>query len=290
MSEFERAKPILVQTMAARGFSPRTQRTYVDALRHFDRFVPDRPLEEVNPQHLIEYQRHLASRGASFSAFNIETCALRFFYRECLGKTQWDYTRIRFQKKPRRLPEVLSEQEALALVQAAPNSKYRAVLMTAYGCGLRLGELQALRPPHIDAGRMVLRVEQSKGRKDRYVMLPERLLPELRAYWKQYRPQVYLFEGKHPGRPVSQRSVSQALAFARKQAGISKHVTMHSLRHAFGTHLLEAGVNVRVIQALLGHRSLVTTQIYVHLARTYLVETKSPLDRTLVKKEDGPET
>ena len=290
MSEFERAKPVFVQSMAARGFSPRTQRTYVDALRHFDRFVPDLPLEQVSPQQLIEYQRHLASRGASFSAFNIETCALRFFYRECLGKTEWDYTRIRFQKKPRRLPEVLSEEEALALIQAAPNPKYRAVFMTGYGCGLRLSELQGLRPAHIDAGRMVLRVEQGKGRKDRYVMLPERLLPELRTYWRQYRPQMYLFEGKYPGRPVSQRSVSEALAFARKQAGISKHVTMHSLRHAFGTHLLEAGVNVRVIQALLGHRSLVTTQIYVHLARTYLVQTKSPLDRPVNRKEDDSET
>ena len=162
--------------------------------------------------------------------------------------------------------------------------------MTGYGCGLRLSELQALRPTHIDAERMVLRVEQGKGRKDRYVMLPQRLLPELRAHWRRYRPQTYLFEGMRPGRPVSQRSVSEALAFARKQAGISKHVTMHSLRHAFGTHLLEAGVNVRVIQALLGHRSLVTTQIYMHLARTYLVQTKSPLDRPVDKKEDDSET
>jgi len=290
MSDFEHAKAVLVQTMAARGFSPRTQRTYVDALRHFDRFVSDLPLEQASPQELIEYQRHLASRGVSFSAFNIETCALRFFYRDGLGRTQWDYTRIPFQKKPRRLPEVLSEQEALALIEAAPTPKYRAVFMTGYGCGLRLSEIQMLRPAHIDAGRMVLRVEQGKGRKDRYVMLPERLLPELRACWKRYRPQNYLFEGKHPGRPVSQRSVSQALAFARRQAGISKRVTMHSLRHAFGTHLLEAGVNVRVIQALLGHRSLATTQIYVHLARTYLVQTKSPLDRPTDKKEDRSET
>jgi integrase/recombinase XerD len=287
MSAFDRVRPILDETLAARGYALKTRKAYRWAVQQFDRFVGAEPLDEVGIERLAEYQRHLAVRDVSYSAFRVATCALRFFYRECLRRTSWDYTRIPFQRKPARLPEIVSAVQAQELFDAAPAVLYRAIFMTAYGCGLRLAEIQALRPSHIDSRRMVVHVEQGKGKRDRYVMLPERLLPELRACWRQYRPKHFLFEGKNAGRPVSQRSIARALHLARQKAGITKNVTIHSLRHAFGTHLLEAGVNLCVIQALLGHRSISTTQVYVHLARTSLVETKSPLDRVVRKEEVG---
>jgi site-specific recombinase XerD len=149
--------------------------------------------------------------------------------------------------------------------------------MTGYGCGLRVSETLALKPEHIDSKRMVVRVDQGKGRKDRYVMLPERLLTALREYWRACRPRVWMFEGE-PGQQLSRATVHHVFRAACQKVGITKRVSFHSLRHAFATHLLENGVNVRVIQMLLGHRSLGTTQIYTHVARTFLDQTKSPLD------------
>jgi site-specific recombinase XerD len=279
---------VFEQTLAARGRTAKTRQSYVGALRRFDRFVGEIPLDKVTPEHLVAYQRHLAAQEVSWSTFNINTCALRFFYRDHLRYRDWDYTCIPFQKRGRKLPEVLASEEVPALFEAAPNAKYRAVFMTGYGCGLRLGEILALRPSDIDSLRMVIRVEQGKGRKDRYVMLPQRLLEQLRACWRTYRPQKFLFEGDVPGEPLSRSAVQKAFKRARRTAGIHKRVSVRSLRHAFATHMLEDGANIRVIQALLGHRSLVTTQVYTHLAKTYLTDTKSPLDR--IGKEGRPET
>jgi len=277
---------VFEQTLAARGRTAKTRQCYLGALRRFDRFVGEIPLDKVVPEHLVAYQRHLAAQEVSWSTFNINTCALRFFYRDHLGYRDWDYTCIPFQKRGRKLPEVLASEEVPALFEAAPNGKYRAVFMTGYGCGLRLGEILALRPSDIDSKRMVIRVEQGKGRKDRYVMLPQRLLEQLRACWRTYRPQEFLFEGEVPGKPLSRSAVQKAFKRARRTAGIHKRVSVRSLRHAFATHMLEDGANIRVIQALLGHRSLVTTQLYTHLAKTYLTDTQSPLDR--IGKEDKP--
>ena len=288
MCDFQRHAPVFEQTLAARGRTAKTRQSYLGALRRFDRFVGEIPLEKVTPEHLVAYQRHLAAQEVSWSTFNINTCALRFFYRDHLGYRDWDYTCIPFQKRGRKLPEVLASEEVPALFEAAPNGKYRAVFMTGYGCGLRLGEILALRPSDIDSKRMVIRVEQGKGRKDRYVMLPQRLLEQLRACWRTYRPQEFLFEGEVPGKPLSRSAVQKAFKRARRTAGIHKRVSVRSLRHAFATHMLEDGANIRVIQALLGHRSLVTTQLYTHLAKTYLTDTQSPLDR--IGKEGRPET
>ena len=287
MADFSRLAPLFEQTLAARGYTRQTRESYLGALRRFDDYVGDVPLDQIGEGRLVDHQRHLASRGLSWSSFNITTCALRFFYRDYLGHHDWDYTRIPFQKRGRRLPQVLTPEEVTALLDAAPGGKYRAFFMTAYGCGLRPSEILALRPAHIDATRMVIRVEQGKGRKDRDVMLPERLLEELRACWRTYRPKEFLFEGRVAGRPLSPHSVRQAFTWARLRAGIRKPVTIRSLRHAFATHLLENGTNVRIIQVLLGHRSLTTTQVYTHLAKTYLNDTQSPLDR--LGKEDKAE-
>jgi site-specific recombinase XerD len=287
MSDFSRFALLFEQTLAARGHTRWTRESYLGALRRFDDFIGDVPLDQISEGRLLDYQRHLASRGLSWSSFNISTCALRFFYRDYLGRRDWDYTRIPFQKRGRKLPNVLAAEEVTSILEAAPNAKYRAFFMTAYGCGLRPSEVLALRPVHIDSTRMVIRVEQGKGRKDRDVMLPARLLEELRVCWRTYRPKEFLFEGRVRGRPLAQHSVRQAFTWARLRAGIHKRVTIGSLRHAFATHLLENGTNIRVIQVLLGHRSLATTQVYTHLAKTYLNDTQSPLDR--LGKEDKAE-
>jgi len=279
MCDFSRHAPEFDETLAARGRTAKTRKLYLGALRRFDRFVGEIPLDKVMPQSLAAYQRHLAAQEVSWSTFNINTCALRFFYRDHLGHSDWDYSCIPFQKRGRKLPEVLAAEELSALFEAAPNVKYRAVFMTGYGSGLRLGEILALRPSDIDSKRMVIRVEQGKGRKDRYVMLPQRSLEALRVCWRTYRPKLFLFEGDVPGEPLSKSAVQKAFKRARLSAGILKRVSVRSLRHAFATHMLEDGISILVIQALLGHRSLGTTQVYTHLSKTYLTDTPSPLDR-----------
>jgi integrase/recombinase XerD len=290
MCDFARHAPLFDQTLATRGRALRTRKSYLEALNRFDRFVGDVPLDEVSTEQLVEYQRHLAARGVSWSLFNGETCALRFFYRDHLGHRDWDYTRIPFQKRGRTLPVVLSPEEVESLFQACTNLKHRVVMMTGYGGGLRLSETLALRPEHIDSKRMRIRIEQGKGRQDRYVMLPEELLITLREYWRKYRPAVWLFEGRKTGSPLTTSAVQRVFKRTRLKAGIRKGVSFHSLRHCFATHLLEDGTNVRVIQALLGHRSLTTTQVYTHVARTYLQDTKSPLDRLGQKEKKATST
>jgi site-specific recombinase XerD len=287
MADYERHATQFDLTLAARGRTPITREIYLGVLRRFDRFIGDVPLDRVVPGQIAEYQRRLAAAELSWSRFNINTCALRAFYRDYLGHREWDYTRIPYQKCGRKLPQVLSAEEVVALFEAAPSPRYRAIFMTAYGCGLRVSEVLALRPVHIDSARMVIRVEQGKGRKDRDVMLPQDLLEELRATWRRYRPKTFLFEGTIPGKRLTRTAVRRACRKARLKAGLHRCVSVRTLRHAFATHLLEKGANIRVIQLLLGHRGLATTQVYTHVAKTYLNDTKSPLEHLL--KGDKPE-
>ncbi len=284
----ERLVELFKGTLAARGRSPNTIKAYVGCLRRFAGFVA-KPVEQVAIGDFQAYQRHLADRKIDFSTFNQAFCALRFFYRDCLEK-DWDFKKAPLQKAARKLPEILSPEEVTALFEACSNLKHKMVLMTAYGCGLRLAEILALRPEHIDSQRMVIRVEQGKGRKDRYVMLPSDLLGRLREYWRAYRPVKWLFEGQEKGRPLSDKTVQTIFHEVKEKARITKAVSFHSLRHAFATHLLEDGTNVRIIQALLGHRSLTSTQIYTHVARTYLNDTMSPLDRLGQKGKEKKKT
>lgn len=284
MQSFEKQ---FTDTLAIRGLSPRTQVVYVPMLRDFARFV-GKPLDTVVPEDLRAYQRHLAvERQVGFSHFNQSACALRLFFRECLGRADWPFERIAFQKKRRILPEILSQEEVARIFHACSNLKHKAVLMTAYSGGLRLGETLALLPSDIDSGRMVIRVEQGKGRKDRYVMLSQVLLQTLREYWRNFRPLSWLFYGQTKQKPLAPSTAEKIFKIAARKATITKNVSFHSLRHAFATHLLEDGTNVRIIQALLGHRSLTTTQIYTHVARTYVNDTKSPLDRIEKKHPTG---
>jgi integrase/recombinase XerD len=277
---------LLSETLAAYGRAPRTQETYGWALAIFARFIK-KPVEDVTPEDIREFQRYLIKeRKVGFSAFNQSTCALRFFYKECLGKTDWAFERMPYQGKRRSLPEILAIEEVTRLFDACCNLKHRALLMTAYGGGLRLTETLNLLPSDIDSKRMVIRIDQGKGRKDRYVMLPTVLLQALREYWKEYRPVRYLFEGKTKGQPLCSSTAEKVFKHAALKAGITKHVYFYSLRHAFATHLLEDGTNIRVIQALLGHRSLATTQVYTHVARTFVNETKSPLEKIKEPKSE----
>jgi site-specific recombinase XerD len=191
-----------------------------------------------------------------------------------------------YQRKRRVLPEILSPQEVSAIFDTCGNLKHKTLLMTSYSGGLRLGETLGLIPSDIDSSRMMIRVEQGKGRKDRYVMLSPTLLCQLRIYWKAFRPVRWLFEGQKPAHPLAPSTAEKVFTAAAGRAGIRKGVSFHSLRHAFATHLLEGGTNIRVIQALLGHQCLTTTQVYTHVAKTYINLTASPLDRLKQRKQE----
>lgn len=263
--------------MAIRGFSPHTRRAYLRAMRDLVRHFM-RPPDRLTPEDLRRYLIHLTrGREVSPGTFNQIVAGLRFFYRVTLGK-KWDPDRIPYQKKPCALPEILSARKVRALLSALPNLKHRAVLMTLYSAGLRAGEVVRLRVTDIDSERNTLRIAQGKGRKDRYVMLSPRLLEVLREYWKQDRPAEWLFPGRPTTKPLDRASVHRILKRAQRFAGIPGRIHTHLLRHTFATHLLEHGVYVGVIQQLLGHARLGTTQRYAHVSARMLQETPSPLD------------
>jgi len=260
-----------------RGFSRSTQQCYLARMKAMVRFFM-RPPDELTLEDIHSYQLHLTrDRKVCWSSFNQSVCAIRFFYGVTLNK-DWDIQRIPYQKTGRKLPVILSGEEVLKLFQVVTNLKHRSILMTAYAGGLRVSEVTHLRVSDVDGQRMMLRVEQGKGRQDRYVMLSHKLLTVLREYWKTYKTRHWLFTGQNPERPLTRASVHKFFHKARRKAGITKRISVHGLRHSFATHLLENGVNIRKIQLLLGHRSLRSTQIYTHVARDYLEDTPSPLD------------
>ena len=264
--------------LRANGCSDRTIDNYLYALKGFTRFLGERPLSETTADDIIAYQVDVAARGLSDSSVRVATYALRGFFQKVLERSDWNYARLPRPRRPQRLPEVLSAEEVESILEAAPSLKYKAAFMLAYGSGLRTDEVVHLEPQHIDSKRLPIRVERGKGNKDRQVLLPKSLIEELRRCWKTYRPQRYLIEGKVPGQPIAATSIQRAFRAACRKAGVLKHVTPRSLRHAFATHLVEAGTRLQAVQALLGHQSLNTTTVYAHLAKTWLAEVKSPLD------------
>lgn len=272
--------------LRARGNSDRTIDNYLYSLRGFAQFLGDRGLASASADDIVAYQIDIAASGRSDSCVRVATYALRGFLEHVLERTDAKLARLPRPREPKRLPEVLSAREVAALLDAAPSPKYRAAFMLCYGAGLRTDEVVHLLPRHIDSQRMLIRIEQGKGRKDRTVMLSKDLLEELRSCWKRYAPKCYLLEGKRPGQPIDATSIQRAFQVARKTAGVSKRVTPRSLRHAFATHLVERGTNLRKVQALLGHQSLNTTAVYTHLAKSWLDKVTSPLDS--LNKEDPP--
>jgi site-specific recombinase XerD len=268
----------MTEDMTMRNFSPYTQRNYLFAVARFARHFDTSPAD-LGPEHSRAYLNHLIARKVSSSYFNINVAALRFLYTVTLER-DLALTKLTFQKRPRKLPTVLSSEEMAWFLASIPDGKMRAVLVTAYAAGLRVFEVVALRVRDIDNQRMVLRIAEGKGGKERLVMLSPKLLDLLRAYWKAEHPRSeWLFPGRDPGQHISIRSVQLACQTARDAAGISKHITMHTLRHSFATHLLEAGTNVCTIKLLLGHRSLSTTARYLHVATSTVCAVPSPLDR-----------
>jgi site-specific recombinase XerD len=272
----------MTEDMTIRGFTVGTQRGYLAAVENFTAFLGRSP-DGATAEDLRRYQLHMRSNGASATSMNSAVSALRFFFGVTLGRgdAQVGMTTVR---EPRRLPVVLSPEEVARVLDAAPGIKYRAALSVAYGAGLRASEVISLKLADIDSSRMVIRVEQGKGRKDRYAMLSEHLLHLLRTYWKAARgrgvmlPGGWLFPGQNPVNPLTTRQLNRAFHGAKAAAGIDKPVSLHTLRHCFATHLLEQKVDIRVIQVLLGHKKLDTTARYSQVASTTLRAVKSPLD------------
>ena len=234
------------------------------------------------------YQLHLTASGVGVPTINQTISTLRFFFRVTLKRHEIvDHTHVIHE--PRKLPVVLSPEEVARLLDAAPGLKYKAALSVAYGAGLRATEVVSLKVSDIDSKRMIIRVEQGKGGKDRNVMLSPHLLALLRAWWKAARPQGWLFPGRDPAQPMTTRQLNRACHAAAQMAEINKRVSLHTLRHSFATHLLEQNIDVRVIQVLLGHAKLDTTALYTRVATKTISEVMSPLEHiTLKLKEIRP--
>ena len=271
----------MIDEMTIRHFSSKVQKDYLRHVADFADFL-GRSLAKAEFEDIRRYQVNLAERGVSASSRNVAMTALRFFYARVLNRPQVT-DQIVFAREPKKLPVVLSPEEMGRLLAAAPTLKYQAALSVAYAGGLRISEVVSLKVGDIDSQRMVLRVEQGKGRKDRYVMLSPQLLELLRLYWRKYRPQGWLFPGQAPGQPLSTRQLNRACHAAVLMAGLDKPVSPHKLRHAFATHLLEGKTDIRVIQALLGHKKLDTTARYTQVAIKALGEVTSPLDSLLAE-------
>jgi site-specific recombinase XerD len=273
----------MIEDMRLRKLSEKTQSGYLRWVKDFTRFLGRAP-DSATAEDLRRYQLHLSDSGVSRISLNAAVTALRFFFEISLGRGEL-MAAMSHVRVARTLPVVLSREEVERLLDAAPGLKYKAALSVAYGAGLRVSEVVALKVDDIDSQRMVIRVDQGKGRKDRYVMLSETLLGRLRAWWREAKargqmlPHGWLFPGQDPVNALSTRQLNRACHAAATAAGISKRVSPHSLRHAFATHLLEHKEDIRVIQVLLGHKKLETTVLYAQVATRTLSAVTSPLDR-----------
>ena len=267
----------MIDDMTVRNLSPATQRSYIHAVAKFSRYFGRSP-DRLNIEDVRAYQVYLVSQGISWPALNQTVCALRFFYGVTLNRREIP-ERIAYARAPRKLPVILGADEVVCFLEAVPSLKTRTALTTAYAAGLRASEAVGLKVADIDSSRMLIQVRHGKGSKDRTVMLSPQLLAILRTYWRLARPKEWLFPGRDEGKPVDVQVLHAACRSAAKAAGLAKRVTVHTLRHSFATHLLESGVDIRIIQVLLGHNSLSTTARYTQVATTTIAKTQSPLDR-----------
>jgi integrase/recombinase XerD len=274
MSELRRQ---MVQAMTIRGMAPRTQHSYVSAVRRLAKHYR-RPPDALT---LDEVQSYLAQmievEGLSWSTCSIAANAFRFLYHVTLGLSAIDFE-VPHPRQPQKLPEILSVEELLRLFAAVTHPKHRLALETIYACGLRLGEVTHLKVRDIDRDRMTVRIEQGKGRKDRYVPLSKRLLRRLDQYWATKPARHWIFEGSTPDRSLHVTAVQRAYTLAKLRAGIQKHGGVHALRHAYATHMIETGESVLTVQQMLGHRSVSTTMRYFHLSQARMKVVRSPLD------------
>jgi integrase/recombinase XerD len=266
----------LIREMQLRQLTPRTIETYVAAVAGLAKFYGRSPdqfqLEEVRSYlHHLLVERRLAS-----GTCNLQAAAITFFYRHVLGQSSFDLRMRR--KHSGKLPEIYSQEELVRLFQAPRKHRHRVLLMTTYAAGLRLSEVTHLKPIHIHSQRLLIRVEQGKGRKDRDTLLSPQLLQELRDYWREYQPGEWLFPNQKRNAPMYRGTAQRIFYAAKRRAGLERGHGIHTLRHCFATHLLEAGVDLRTIQLLMGHRSLNSTAIYLHLTRKRLEQLHSPFE------------
>lgn len=266
----------MIEDLRIRGLSQHTIDTYVGAVSRFARHFNTSP-ELLTREHIRAFQVHLATeRQVSTGTLNLYTSAIRFLYTVTLER-DWNIRTIPYAKTPRKLPDVLTQEEIVRLLAGITNLKHRAMVMTLYAGGLRVSEVAGLHVADIDSTRMLIHVRHGKGARDRLVPLAEQLLTTLREYYRRYRPEHYLFLGQDKRRPINPRSIHRAVVKA-SHATIGRPIYPHLLRHTCATHMLEAGVNVRIVQGFLGHARLSTTGGYVHVTREQITATKSPLD------------
>lgn len=270
----------MVRELQLRGITPRTQRSYLREVGNLAKYFGRSP-EDLGESEVKEYLLHLMKeRNLSEGTFRFYCSGIKFLYKHTL-KREGVVENIRCPKRKKGLPVVLDLSEVEDLFSVTENLKHRAILMVTYSSGLRISETARLRVTDIDGKRMMVRVRQGKGGKDRYSVLSQRALECLRLYWRRYRPGEWLFEGQREGTHITVSAIRQVFLEAKKRAGITKPASVHTLRHSFATHLIEAGTSLHHVQLLLGHRSPPTTTVYLHVSRPNLAQVSSPIDRKL---------
>lgn len=277
----------MINDMNVRNFVPDTQREYIRAVKNLTIFLKRSP-DTATAEDLRAFQLHMTVSGVRPPTINSTVTALRFFFKVTVDRPETTRHLV-FVYEPRKLPRILPPEDVLRLLEAAPNPKSKAALSVAYGAGLRAMEVVALKTTDIDSQRMLLRVEQGKGRKDRYAMLSPQLLELLRDWYRIARPRLYMFPGRDKIGPMTPRQLNRICHMAAELAGLPSWIAPHTLRHSFATHLLEQNIDVRVIQVLLGHAKLDTTARYTQVATNIIRQVMSPLDRLsplLPKKKD----
>jgi len=277
----------MIEDMSLRHFGEKTQKDYIRAIKNLTIFLGRSP-DTATAEDLRLFQLHLTESRVRPPTINFTVTALRFLFTVTLDRAD-AIKHLTLVAEPRKIPVVLSPEEVARFLEAAPGVKYKAAFSVAYGAGLRVSEVAALKVSDIDSERMMLRVDQGKGRKDRHAMLSPVLLELLRDWWRIARPIAWLFPGRDPLQPMSTRQLNRACHAAADMAQITKRVSPHTLRHSFATHLLEQNVDIRVIQVLLGHAKLETTALYTRIATNTIRAVMSPLERlTLKSKTDEP--
>ena len=266
----------MIEDMTSRRFKESTQKDYVRHVSNFAVFLGRSP-DTAAAEDVRLFQLHIAKQQIGAATLKATVSGLRFFFNVTLDRPELG-RHLTAVHQPRKAPVVLNQEEIARLLEAAPGLKYRAAFGVAYGAGLRVSEVVALKVSDIDSKRMTLRVEQGKGQRDRYVMLSPQLLEWLRDWWRAARPQAWLFPGQNPVNPMSARQLSRVVRETARTAGIAKQVSPHTLRHSFATHLLEQNVDIRVIQVLLGHAKLETTALYTRVAVNTIRDVTSPLE------------
>jgi integrase/recombinase XerD len=267
----------MVRDMTLRGFSPRTHTSYIAAVVHLARYYRRSPAE-LTDEEVQAYLLHLVQdRKLAWASCSLAVNAFRFLYHVTLGRARTEF-RVPAPNVPQKLPEILSREEVWRLIDAASSAKHRLLLATTYAAGLRVSEVVALKVSDIDPERLTIRVEHGKGGKDRYVPLADRLLVELRRYWHGVPPTHWVFPNRQGTRPIDITVAQKIYMLTKLRAGIRKQGGIHTLRHAYATHLLEAGTDLHTVQRLLGHRQISTTMRYFHLSQGRVLSTRSPLD------------